>query len=108
SDTIAQFAADHQGATIEFDGSVVAMNSHDGATTRYDMLLAPGDFSETSQTGPAFQFNDVNTTSDMHWTNESAKGTVGVGDDLHIVATVGQFDEASCLFLIDPAATSFR
>ncbi len=109
SDAIAAFAAAHEGATIEFDGSVVAMNNHDGATTRYDILIAAGDFDETSQPGPAFQFNDVNTTFDMHWTNDSASSTVGVGDNLHIVAEVDGFDaNHGCLFTIDPVATSFR
>lgn len=109
SDAIAEFAAGNKGATIEFDGSVVAMNNHDGATTRYDILIAAGDFNETSQPGPAFQFNDVNTTFDLRWTNDSASSTVGVGDNLHIVAEVDGFDaNHGCLFTIDPIATSFR
>lgn len=108
SEVIAQFASDHKGDAIEFDASVGALGLHDGTTTRYDILVTAGDFSEVSQRGPTFQFRDVNTTSDLNWTNESATGTVGVGDNLHIVATVGEFDANSCLFLIDPVAASFR
>ncbi|MDO8105851.1 DUF4839 domain-containing protein [Isoptericola sp. b441] len=109
SDAIATFASQHEGATIDFDGSVVAMNNHDGAATRYDILVAAGDFNESSQPGPAFQFNDVNTTFDLHWTNDSSTSTVGVGDNLHIVATVDGFDaNHGCLFTIDPVETSFR
>lgn len=109
SDAIADFADTHEGATIEFDGNVGAMSNHDGAATRYDILIGAGDFSETSQPGPAFQFNDVNTAFDLNWTDDSATSSVGVGDNLHIVATVDGFDaNHGCLFTIDPVATSFR
>lgn len=108
SDTIAQFADEHEGGTIEFDGSVGAINNHEGYATRYDILIAPGDYSDTSQSGPAFQLSDVNTTYDMHWTNDNTTSTVGVGDNLHLVATIETFDANSCLFKIKPVATSFR
>lgn len=108
SDAIAQFAAQQEGQIIEFDGSVVAIDNHDGYTTRYDILIAAGDYDETSQPGPAFQLSDVNTTSDMHWTNDNTTSTVGVGDNLHLVATIDTFDADSCLFRIRPVATSFR
>ncbi|WP_197080756.1 DUF4839 domain-containing protein [Cellulomonas sp. A375-1] len=107
--SIAQFATEHHGQTIEFDGSVVAMNNHDGYDTRYDILIAAGEFNETSQPGPAFQFRDVNTTYDLHWTNDSATDAVGVGDNLHIVAEIDTYEaDHGCLFLIEPVATSFR
>jgi len=109
SDAIASFASEHEGATIEFDGSVAAMTNHDGATTRYDILIAAGGFDESSQPGPAFQFTDVNTTFDLHWANDSSTSTVGVGDNLHIVAAVDGFDaNHGCLFALDPLETSFR
>ena len=56
SPQIAKFASAHTGQTIEFDGSVGALTNHDGARTRYDILLAAGDYSETSSAGPAFQY----------------------------------------------------
>ncbi|MBW0252598.1 DUF4839 domain-containing protein [Cellulomonas sp. PS-H5] len=108
SDAIAQFADERAGQTIEFDGSLVAINNHDGYTTRYDILIAAGDYNETSQPGPAFQFSDVNTTSDMHWANDNITSTVGVGDNLHLVATIDTFEADSCLLRIRPVATSFR
>jgi len=104
SDTIAQFADEHEGKVIEFDGSIVAMNNHDGYTTRYDILIAAGDYSETSQPGPAFQFSDVNTTSDLHWTNTNTTN----GSNLHLVAEIDGFDASACLLAIEPVATSFR
>lgn len=104
---IAAFAADHAGEQIEFDGNVGTLNNQDGATTRYDILLGAGDYSETAQPGPAFQFRDVNLTTDLHYTAK-VPDTIGVGDELHIIATVDQYEESSCLFLIEPVETSFR
>ncbi|GEA81349.1 hypothetical protein CUD01_17930 [Cellulomonas uda] len=109
SDRIADFADKYAGRTIEFDGSIVAMNNHGSYNTRYDILIAAGDFSENSQPGPAFQFRDVNTVGDLHWTNDSPTSTVGIGDNLHIVAEVGTYDaNRGCLFMIEPIATTFR
>lgn len=76
--SIAAFADDSEGRTVRFDGSIGVMAPHDGAKTRYDILVGAGDFSETLAPGPAFQFNDVNTTYDMHYTGETP-GNIGVG-----------------------------
>ncbi|ASR56481.1 hypothetical protein CBP52_16805 [Cellulomonas sp. PSBB021] len=109
SDAVAHFAETYAGRTIEFDGSIVAMNKHGNWKTRYDVLVAAGDFNETSQPGPNFQFRDVNMVGDLHWTNDSPTGMVGVGDNLHIVAEVGRFEaNHGCLFLIEPIATTIR
>ena len=48
SPDIAAFAAAHSGDTIAFPGYIGAINPHDSATTRYDILVGAGDFSETS------------------------------------------------------------
>lgn len=65
SPDIAAFAAAHSGDTIAFPGYIGAINPHDGATTRYDILIGAGDYNEASAPGPAFQFRDVDTTNDM-------------------------------------------
>ena len=107
SPDIAVFAAAHRGETIAFPGYVGAMAPHDGATARYDLLIGAGDFSETSAPGPAFQFRDVNATNDLHWIG-TAPDSIGVGTNLSITASVGDFEESSCLFLIEPVATATR
>lgn len=107
SPDIAAFAAEHAGQTIEFDANIGAMNSHNGASTRYDILLGAGDFSETSATGPAFQFRDVNTTSDLHYVGDVPDG-IGVRDNLNVTAEILNYEPSSCLFLLEPVATSFR
>ncbi|UPO76398.1 DUF4839 domain-containing protein [Arthrobacter sp. Helios] len=108
SEPVAVFAAQNKGKTIAFDGSIGAMNPHGDYKTRYDILIGAGDFSETTSPGPAFQFRDVNATSDMHFTDTNRPDTVGVGDNLRVTARVVGFEESSCLFLLDPVRTSFR
>lgn len=104
---VAAFAAAHRGQTIAFPGSIGAMGPHESAETRYDILIGAGDFSETSATGPAFQFRDVNTTYDLHWVG-SVPDTIGVGANLSITAEVDRYEERSCLFLLEPVTTAVR
>ncbi|WP_168443041.1 DUF4839 domain-containing protein [Microbacterium sp. K35] len=104
--TVEAFAAQYAGQLIEFDGAIGAMNPHEGSTTRYDILIANGDYSEThSNGGPSFQFRDVNITNDLHLTDD-APDTIGVGDNLHVIARVGSIDGQ--LFLLEPVQTSVR
>lgn len=105
--SIAAFAEKYRDRPIILDASIGAINSHDGAATRYDILLGAGDFSENSATGPAFQFRDVNTTSDLNFIGDPPE-TIGVGSNLSITAQVDRYDPQSCLFLLDPVATAAR
>jgi len=108
SETIGDFAATHAGRIIQFDGSIGAMAPHGDATTRYDILVVAGDYSETASAGgPAFQFRDVNTF-DLHLTGENIPDTLGVGDNLRVTAEVGEFIPEQCLFLLEPEETTFR
>jgi hypothetical protein len=105
--SLAAFADGNEGRIVRFDGSIGAMAPHGSAKTRYDILIGAGDFSETSALGPAFQFNDVNTTYDMHYKNEGP-GRIGVGTNLGISAEVEDYNADQCLFHLKPVATSFR
>lgn len=107
SPDVAAFAAAHSGDTIAFPGYIGAINPHGGATTRYDILIGAGDYSETSAPGPAFQFRDVNTTNDMRWVGD-VPDSVGVGTNLAVTAEVDWYEESSCLFLIEPVSTAGR
>lgn len=104
---IAAFAAAHRGQTIAFPGAIVAMGPHKSAKTRYDILINAGDFSEASSPGPDFQFRDVNTINDLHWTG-SVPDTIGVRTNLSITAKVDSYEERSCLFLVKPVTTAVR
>lgn len=105
--SIAAFANAYRGQTIAFPGYIGALAPHDGATTRYDILIGAGDFSETSAPGPAFQFHDVNTTNDLNFAG-AVPDTIGVGTNLNVTAEVGTYEASSCLFLLDPISTAVR
>lgn len=104
--TVEAFAQQYAGQLIEFDGSIGAMNEHESYTTRYDILIVSGDYSEThSNGGPSFQFRDVNITNDLHLTGE-VPDTIGVGDNVHVIARVESFKDP--LFQLEPVQTSVR
>lgn len=105
--SIAEFANKFGGQTIDFSGHISAMNSHNGASTRFDILIGAGDFSETSSSGPAFQFRDVNATNDLRYTGD-VPDTIGVGTNLQVAARVGAYETNSCLFLLQPVETAVR
>lgn len=106
--TVGAFATKYEGQTIEFDGAIGAMNSHDGYTTRYDILISVGDYSETqSFGGPNFQFRDVNVINDLKLTG-NVPDSIGVGNNLHVVARVGAYEPDTTLFLLEPVATQVR
>lgn len=108
SPDIAAFAAAHAGEQIEFDGSIGAMNPHGESASRFDILIGAGDYSETTSIGPAFQFRDVNTTSDLNYADAGRPDSIGVGDNLRVVAEIDRYEEPSCLLLLDPVSTGFR
>lgn len=107
--TVEQFAAEHEGRLIEFDASIGAIAPHGNYSTRYDILVSYGDYSETiSAGGPAFQFRDVNTTSDLHYVGDNIPDSIGVGDNVRVTARVLEFDAFSLLFQLEPVATQIR
>lgn len=107
SSDIAKFAGANSGRTISFPGSVGDIAPYEDTDTRYSILINAGDYSETSAPGPAFQFRDVNTTSDLRWA-DPAPDTLRVGTDLNVTAKVDRYEDNSCLFLLDPVATAVR
>jgi hypothetical protein len=106
--TVAQFAATYQGQSIEFDGNVANMANHGSYDTRYDILIGAGDYSTTSSSGPNFQFQDVNTTSDLHFVGTDVPDFIGTGDNLHITAEVVGYNSTQELFFLEPISTQFR
>lgn len=105
--SIKNFAEKYDGRRITFDGSVAALNPHGDYKTRYDILIGAGDFSATSARGPAFQFTDVNTVSDLHYA-EDVPDTIGVGTNLTVTATVGEYNPTTCLLQLKPVKTEIR
>lgn len=107
SSSVASFASEYAGRTVQFDANIGAMGPHGDYDTRYDILIGAGEFSETEAPGPAFQFRDVNM-SDLKLTGNDIPDTIGVGDNLRVTATVDRYIENQCLFLLEPVQTEFR
>lgn len=105
---IAEFAQKYAGRAIEFDGSIVHMMPHGDYKTRYDILIHIGDYSETtSMGGPNFKFEDVNIF-DLNLTGSEIPDTIGIGQNLHIIAEVEKFNETQELFFLKPISTGIR
>lgn len=107
---VEEFAAAYADATIAFNGSISAMNRHQGASTRFDIGVAAGAAGAAganSATGPAFRFNDVGII-DLWLTGPNIPDTVRVDDKFWFKATIGEFNPDSCLLELDPVETLSR
>ena len=105
---VKKFASKYAFRTIEFDGNIAHMMNHGDYTTRYDFLIAPWDYSETSISGPSFKFEDINVVWDLNLIGDNVPDTIGIGDNLHFVAKIINYDETSQLFYLDPVSTEVR
>ena len=104
---IKEFAEKYAGRTIEFDGNIANMSYHGSYTTRYDFLISPWDYNETSASGPNFKFEDVNV-SDLHLIGDNVPDAIGIGDNLHFIAKIINYNETQELFFLEPISTEVR
>jgi len=104
---IGEFAKKYGGRTIEFDGYIAHMVQHEDYTTRYNILIYAGDYSETTFSGPIFKFEDVNIL-DLNLTGPEIPENIGMEQNLHITAVVEEYNETSGLFFIKPISTKIR
>ena len=102
-DSYAAFAAKYKGRIVEFDGSVDYCTNHGDYKTRFDYLLSAGDYDSDHQIGPTFKFDDV-SYSDLGTDLDS----VGIGQNVHIVAEVLSFDSNTGLFYLEPVSVTGR
>lgn len=105
--SIAEFASKYQGRTIEFDGNVAYVSSHEGYNTRFDYLIYAGDYSESEVSGPSFQFEDVNYY-DLHLEGDNVPDTFDVGLNIHVVAKIEEYDSGTGLFKLNPVKITIR
>lgn len=105
--SIAQFAFKYRGETIEFDANTAAVMPHDGFKTRFDYLIYAWDYSETSVSGPSFQFEDVNYY-DLNLVGDNVPDSFGVGLNIHVIAIVDEYDSNSGLFKLEPVEIRMR
>ncbi|MBP2269230.1 hypothetical protein J3A64_004770 [Pseudarthrobacter sp. PvP004] len=106
--SMAQFAGKYKGRDIAFDGSITNMKRHENYTTRYDILVGPGNAGPKTTAGPAFKYEDVNMF-DLKLTGSSTPSYVGEGDAFLFTAEVGEFKpNQGCLFFLTPISTAVR
>ena len=103
--TIEQFTSKYKGRTIEFNGNIASMGSHNTYKTRFDFLIYPGDHSTTSAHGPSFMFENCNYY-DLHLTGDNQPSSVSTGQNLHIIAAIVGFNSTQQLLHLKPIATS--
>jgi hypothetical protein len=104
---VGEFAKKYAGKTIEFDGNIASMMQHGDYTTRFDILIYAGDYSETTAIGPSFKFEDVNVF-DLNLTGSEIPENIGEGQNFHITASVEEYNETSGLFFLKPISTEIR
>ena len=104
-DEVANFATTYLGRTIEFDGNAANIGPEGTGPGRIRVLVYSGDYSATS--GAQFQFRDV-TPADLNLTGPGAEAGVNQGDNLRVVARVGEFNRAGCLLYLEPVAVQKR
>lgn len=105
--SIGAFANDYEGRTVAFGGSVLKVNNHDSYTTRYDILIGADDSTASESRGPAFQFEDVNTTLDLHYVGD-VPDTIGEGTKIAVTAKVAGYNSDQCLLRLVPVQTAIR
>ena len=104
---IKNFALKYAGRTIEFDGNIVYISNHGEYTTRYDFLISPWDYSETTISGPNFQFRDC-SVFDLNFIGDNIPDGIEIGDNFHFVARILNYNDTQQLFFLDPISTEVR
>jgi hypothetical protein len=104
-DAFKAFAAKYQGRTIEFDGNIASRSNH--GDVRYDYLILAGNYGASPMTGPNFQFRGVNVL-DLHLTGSNIPASVGMGDNVHVIAKLDDYNGVQGLFFLDPISTEIR
>jgi hypothetical protein len=83
------------------------MMPHGNYTTRYDILILAGDYSETTFSGTNFKFEDV-SIFDLNLAGPEIPVTIGAGQNLRITAVVEEYNEDPGLFFLEPVSTEIR
>lgn len=99
------FAVAYKGRTIEFDGNIAYMGSHEGAKTRFDVLIYAGDYSETSCKGPNMQYRDVNY---YNMGPDSSIDSIQMGLNVRIRAVVEEYDASADILRLKPVSMTAR
>ncbi|WP_172972666.1 DUF4839 domain-containing protein [Fundicoccus ignavus] len=101
SPTYAEFVEKYKGKTIEFDGNIAHMMRHDDYKTRFDFLIASGDYSETEMSGPYFKFEDV-SVFDLNLQGDNIPDYVQERQKYLIIAKILKYNEDLGIVFLEP------
>jgi Domain of unknown function (DUF4839) len=107
SSKVSRFAKKYAGQRVEFEGSIAAMGAHEGARTRFDILVGPGDKGVNTSSGPAFQFFDKNAF-DLNLTGPNIPDSIETGQKYTFIAEIDEYIPDSCLLRLTPIETQVR
>ncbi|WP_026406343.1 DUF4839 domain-containing protein [Actinomyces gerencseriae] len=105
--TVEQFTSEYKGRAVEFDGNIADVARHNAYNTRFDFLVYAGDYSTTSVHGPSFQFANCSYFN-LNLTGDNVPDSVSVGQNLHIIAEVVDYNSTQRLLHLKPITTSAR
>lgn len=99
------FAVQYAGHSIQFDGHIAAIDNHEDYETRYDIFIGTRNCDESDGGGPNLQFRDVNVVSALGLNGPGIPDTLSVPDSRRVTADVEEFEDKTCLLLLDPVST---
>lgn len=103
----AQFASKYAGYTMEFNACIRNISLHGDYTTRYDILFSAGNYDESHQIGPSFQFKDVNA-SNLGFSTLYLSEVLNVGDNVKIICKIDKYNTNSGIFTVKPVSVEKR
>nr|WP_255499630.1 DUF4839 domain-containing protein [Aeromicrobium senzhongii] len=92
-EVVSTFAKKYEGRTIAFDGNVANVAAYDIGS---NILILANDYSETTASGPNFQFKDADLP------------LLSQGDNVRVKAVVVGYDDNSGLFELEPVMVRIR
>lgn len=101
------FAQKYMNRIIEFDGNIAYLDNHGKYKTRYDFLIYPWDYSETSSKGAHFQIRNRNIF-ELNLIGNNIPSHITMGANLRFVARIEGYNEQTQIFLLYPIETYIR
>ena len=102
--TIEDFIKKYKGQTIEFDGNIAHLAK---VKSKYDILVHSWDYHPDEATGPNFKFVEINLISNPVFKSFNGEN-IKVGQNVHIKAKVGGYNEKQDLVFLSPIEVSPR
>lgn len=102
--TIEDFIKKYKGQTIEFDGNIAHLAK---VKSKYDILIYSWDYHPDEATGPNFKFVEISLISNPIFKSFNGEN-IKVGQNVHIKAKVGGYNEKQDLVFLSPIEVSPR